>query len=262
MNMENWEDRDLVSTIYKCSSPSLHACTNTIFPRTLYVQYRCKLKPDLGHVALGEDEQGTHLIGCTVLGITSPISSTSELRHMPSMFETLQEDMLAYYAGDPDLVKERGIQTADEDGNIVWLPVPEDPLKQDLLNRMDFYKGAVLKHQGGKQDGELPVHEVNCKLFTVDGRQLSVNIGEWQAGQQHANLPQASMVATPRYLYSIAPEARPDAPPELTIRFRVMWELSLNSAALPSGGSGSTPPRARISSYARRIANAQQASGN
>ena len=180
-----------------------------------------------------------------------------------STFDSIEEEMLAYYTGNTDLVKERGIETTDENGVVVWLPVPEDLLKQDLLNRQDYYKGAALKHQGGKEDGELPVHEVNCKLFKMDGRQLSVGIGEWQGGRQHTNLPQTSMVATPTYLYSVALEERPDAPSELTTRFKVMWELALNEDALPSGGSGSTPTRqTRTSSYARRIANAQQTTGN
>ena len=135
--------------------------------------------------------------------------------------------------------------------------------EHESLNRQDYYKGADLKHQGGKEDGELPVHEVNCKLFEMDGRQLSVSIGEWQGGQQHTNLPQTSMVATPTYLYSVALEERPDAPSELTTRFKVVWELPLNLDALPSGGSGTTPPRrTRTSSYARRVANFQQTPGN
>ena len=180
-----------------------------------------------------------------------------------STFDSIEEEMLAYYFGNTDLVKDRGRQTRDENGVVVWLPVPEDLLKQDLLNRQDYYKGAALNHQGGTEDGELPVHEVNCKLFKMDGRQLSVSIGEWQGGQQHTNLPQTSMVATPTYLYSVALEERPDAPSELTTRFKVVWELPLNLDALPSGGSGTTPPRrTRTSSYARRVANFQQTPGN
>ena len=219
---------------------------------------------------IGEDENGTHLIGCTVVGITTPNSSSSELRHMKSISESILEDMLEYYADDPDMVKKRGVQEKDENGNlvrdakgnVVWLPVPEDLLKQDHLNRMDHVKGAFLTHQGGKEDGDLPVHEFNCRLFKLDKRQLSVSIGEWQAGYQHANLSQSDMVATPTYLYSIAPELQPDGTSALKIRFKVMWELSLNHGELPSGGSGNTPPRIRrTSAFAKRMANAQKNTG-
>ena len=258
MDMPNWEDRDKVSTNDEYNCPSLHACLTLIsFLYLVFVQFQLRLCPTKGWVSLGKDEHGTPLIGTTVLSLSYPTTSTSLGRHMESLFQSVEEEHIDYYSGNAELVKSNGIEISGCPGT--WLPVPNKKLDQDLLSRKDSYTDAIVTMQGGKEDGELAVQETDCKLFKLNGRQLSVSNDQWQGGHQNSHLSQSSMIATPTFLYSIAEEERPaPAPRELSTRFKVMWELPLTDRTLSTGLSGTTPPRVSSSSYARRLAALQQ----
>ena len=76
-----------------------------------------------------------------------------------------------------------------------------------------------------------------------NGKYVSVNLDQFQAGHQDSNLPPGtdSLVATPSYFYTKVEEVLPNKDTYKRFVFRVKWELPVNEEGMVTGREGFTP---------------------